>query len=186
MPKICISKVKQPIQPIVASQNLQIKVMAAQGALRHLLRARHFSASSQTGRSIASARWLYKYNLLLDCEHWNHPFWFSVSLSLFYLTPSTLSHQNHKVFYSMILWSHCSTWFQLPLLCPKKPFKSFINNKRFAGKRATEKLIVESSSQLLRHGGGEKGIARHVKLNKKVESLALENHPCWRFWWGTE
>ena len=31
--------------------------MAAQGALKHLLRARHFSASSQTGRSITSARW---------------------------------------------------------------------------------------------------------------------------------
>ena len=31
---------------------------------------------------------------------------------------------------------------------------------------------------LFRHGGGEKGISRHVKLNKKVESFALKNDPC--------
>jgi len=87
--------------------------MAAQGAMRRLLRTRHFSLSPQTARSIAS-----------------------VSQS-FPVLPDTIDHSSPES--------------QAALAVAQKALQE-----------------LQQQQEVCRQGGGEKGIARHVKLNKKV------------------
>ena len=112
-------------------------------------------------------------------------------------------------YYPPIIWlhnrmeSHCSRWFLAALAVSQKALQELHQQQEvcrletFLCKATTltwlwnlqfslKSHISLHFCILFRHGGGEKGIARHVKLNRKVNSFDLENDPCWRFWWGTE